>query len=96
MRRPPDPQLIEFGFSEKIKDMFCYIATNARHIKFASQGDLERAFVGPIYPRVNRTTGWTRSRSLRSNAPERSVRGRQTWTRSDADRSPVSFDRWPL
>jgi hypothetical protein len=63
---------IWFGFSEKMKDMFCYIATNARHvnlgfpggaalpdpnrvlegegktmrhIKFASQGDLERPFV---------------------------------------------------
>jgi hypothetical protein len=63
---------IWFGFSEKMKDMFCYIATNARHvnlgfpngatlpdpngvlegegkkmrhIKFASEGDLERPFV---------------------------------------------------
>jgi hypothetical protein len=63
---------IWFGFSEKMKDMFCYIATNARHInlgfprgstlpdpnrvlegdgkamrhiKFASQSDLERSFV---------------------------------------------------
>jgi hypothetical protein len=63
---------IWFGFSEKMKDMFCYIATNARHInlgfprgstlpdpnrvlegdgktmrhiKFASQRDLERSFV---------------------------------------------------
>ena len=63
---------IWFGFSEKMKDMFCYIATNARHvnlgfprgstladpnrvlegdgktmrhIKFASQRDLERPFV---------------------------------------------------
>ena len=63
---------IWFGFSEKMKDMFCYIATNAqhinlgfprgstlldpnrvlegdgktmRHIKFASQLDLERSFV---------------------------------------------------
>jgi hypothetical protein len=63
---------IWFGFSEKMKDMFCYIATNARHInlgfprgstlpdpnrvlegdgkvmrhiKFASQHDLERPFV---------------------------------------------------
>lgn len=64
--------VIWFGFSEKMKDMFCYIATNARHInlgfprgstlldpnrvlegdgkamrhiKFASQRDLERPFV---------------------------------------------------
>jgi len=63
---------IWFGFSGKMKDMFCYIATNAkhvnlgfprgavlpdpnrvlegdgktmRHIKFASERDLERAFV---------------------------------------------------
>src|SRR5580658_8859048 len=63
---------IWFGFSGKMKDMFCYIATNARHInlgfprgstlpdpngvlegggkamrhiKFASQRDLERPFV---------------------------------------------------
>jgi hypothetical protein len=63
---------IWFGFSEKMKDMFCYIATNARHvnlgfprgadlpdpngvlegegkkmrhIKFASELDLERPFV---------------------------------------------------
>jgi hypothetical protein len=63
---------IWFGFSGKMKDMFCYIATNARHInlgfprgstlpdpnrvlegdgkamrhiKFASQRDLERSFV---------------------------------------------------
>jgi hypothetical protein len=63
---------IWFGFSGKMKDMFCYIATNARHInlgfprgstlpdpnrvlegegkamrhiKFATQGDLERSFV---------------------------------------------------
>ena len=63
---------IWFGFSEKMKDMFCYIATNARHInlgfprgstlpdpnrvlegdgkkmrhiKFATQSDLERAFL---------------------------------------------------
>ncbi len=63
---------IWFGFSGKMKDMFCYIATNRRHInlgfprgstlpdpngvlegegkamrhiKFASQRDLERAFV---------------------------------------------------
>jgi len=63
---------IWFGFSEKMKDMFCYITTNARHInlgfprgttipdpnhvlqgegksmrhiKFTSQGDLERSFV---------------------------------------------------
>jgi hypothetical protein len=63
---------IWFGFSEKMKDMFCYIATNARHInlgfprgstlpdpnrvlegdgktmrhiKFASERDLERPFV---------------------------------------------------
>ena len=63
---------IWFGFSEKMKDMFCYIATNARHInlgfprgstlpdpnrvlegdgktmrhiKFATQNDLERSFV---------------------------------------------------
>ena len=63
---------IWFGFSGKMKDMFCYIATNARHvnlgfprgstlpdpngvlqgdgkalrhIKFASQSDLERPFV---------------------------------------------------
>jgi hypothetical protein len=63
---------IWFGFSDKMKDMFCYIATNARHInlgfprgaalpdpnrvlegegkkmrhiKFASQRDLERPFV---------------------------------------------------
>jgi len=63
---------IWFGFSEKMKDMFCYIATNARHInlgfprgstlpdpngilegdgktmrhiKFASQSDLERPLV---------------------------------------------------
>jgi hypothetical protein len=63
---------IWFGFSQKMKDMFCYIATNARHInlgfprgstlpdphrvlegdgktmrhiKFASQSDLERSFV---------------------------------------------------
>lgn len=63
---------IWFGFSEKMKDMFCYIATNARHInlgfprgstlpdpngvlegegktmrhiKFASQRDVERSFV---------------------------------------------------
>jgi hypothetical protein len=112
MRRPPNPQLLEFlraydrpivdlalalreiileevpdasetiyqvytvaiwfGFSGKMKDMFCYIATNARHInlgfprgstlpdlqrvlegegkalrhiKFASERDLERPFV---------------------------------------------------
>jgi hypothetical protein len=112
MRRPPDPQLLEFleaydrpiadlalalreiileevpdasesiyqvytvaiwfGFSGKMKDMFCYITTNARHInlgfprgsalpdpnrvlegegkamrhiKIASQRDLERSFV---------------------------------------------------
>src|ERR1700733_11216105 len=64
---------IWFGFSGKMKDMFCYIATNAkhvnlgfprgaalpdpnrvlegegkvmRHIKFASEGDLERPFTG--------------------------------------------------
>ena len=63
---------IWFGFSEKMKDMFCYITTNARHInlgfprgstlpypnrvlegdgktmrhiKFASERDLERPFV---------------------------------------------------
>jgi hypothetical protein len=63
---------IWFGFSGKMKDMFCYIATNAghvnlgfprgtslpdpnrvlegegktmRHIKFRSQGDVERPFV---------------------------------------------------
>src|SRR5258706_3664602 len=63
---------IWFGFSGKMKDMFCYVATNARHInlgfprgsilpdpnrvlegdgkamrhiKFASQRDLERSFV---------------------------------------------------
>jgi len=63
---------IWFGFSGKMKDMFCYIATNAghinlgfprgatlpdpnhvlegdgkalRHIKFASQRDIERPFV---------------------------------------------------
>ena len=63
---------IWFGFSGKMKDMFCYITTNAkhinlgfprgaslpdpnrvlegdgktmRHIKFASERDLERAFV---------------------------------------------------
>jgi len=63
---------IWFGFSGKMKDMFCYIATNAkhinlgfprgaslpdpnrvlegdgktmRHIKFASERDVERAFV---------------------------------------------------
>jgi hypothetical protein len=63
---------IWFGFSEKMKDMFCYISTSARHInlgfprgatlpdpnrvlegdgktmrhiKFASQRDLERSFV---------------------------------------------------
>src|SRR2546423_2143615 len=63
---------IWFGFSGKMKDMFCYIATNARHInlgfprgstlpdpnrvlegdgktmrhiKFASQRDVERPFV---------------------------------------------------
>lgn len=63
---------IWFGFSGKMKDMFCYIATNARHvnlgfprgstlpdpngvlegdgkalrhIKFASERDLERSFV---------------------------------------------------
>ncbi len=63
---------IWFGFSGKMKDMFCYIAGNARHInldfqrgstlsdpnrvfegdgktmrhiKFASQRDLERSFV---------------------------------------------------
>lgn len=63
---------IWFGFSGKMKDMFCYIATNARHInlgfprgaslpdpnrvlegdgktmrhiKFASERDLERAYV---------------------------------------------------
>ena len=63
---------IWFGFSDKMKDMFCYIATNAnhvnlgfprgaalpdpyrvlegqgkamRHIKFASERDLERPFV---------------------------------------------------
>jgi hypothetical protein len=63
---------IWFGFSGKMKDMFCYITTNARHInlgfprgstlpdpnrvlegdgklmrhiKFASQRDLERSFV---------------------------------------------------
>src|ERR1700681_2651275 len=63
---------IWFGFSGKMKDMFCYIATNAghvnlgfprgtslpdpnrvlegegktmRHIKFASERDLERPFV---------------------------------------------------
>jgi hypothetical protein len=63
---------IWFGFSGKMRDMFCYIATNARHInlgfprgstipdpnrvlegdgktmrhiKFASQHDLERSFV---------------------------------------------------
>jgi hypothetical protein len=63
---------IWFGFSEKMKDMFCYITTNARHInlgfpggstlpdpnrvlegegktmrhiKFASQSDLDRPFL---------------------------------------------------
>jgi hypothetical protein len=63
---------IWFGFSDKMKDMFCFITTNARHInlgfprgstlpdpngvlegegkamrhiKFASQSDLERSFV---------------------------------------------------
>jgi hypothetical protein len=63
---------IWFGFSAKMKDMFCYVATNARHInlgfprgstlpdpngvlegdgktmrhiKFASQRDVERSFV---------------------------------------------------
>src|SRR6267154_2082956 len=63
---------IWFGFSGKMKDMFCYIATNARHInlgfprgtslpdpnrvlegdgkvmrhiKFRSEGDVERPFV---------------------------------------------------
>src|SRR5258705_1152324 len=63
---------IWFGFSGKMKDMFCYITTNAkhinlgfprgtslpdpnrvlegdgktmRHVKFASERDLERAFV---------------------------------------------------
>ena len=66
------PSAVWFGFSEKMKDMFCYVAVASRHVnlgfcwgaslpdpnhmlegdgkrmrhvKFRSEGDMERAFV---------------------------------------------------
>jgi hypothetical protein len=95
---------IWFGFSGKMKDMFCYIATNARHvnlgfprgstlpdpnrvlegdgkamrhIKFATQRDIDRPFVRRYIRASIEQLGEGRAGTGKSIVKRRRVSGRQ-------------------
>ena len=104
---------IWFGFSEKMKDMFCYIATNARHInlgfprgstlpdpsrvlegdgktmrhiKFATQNDLERSFVRRYIRASLEQLGEVKSTGGAGKSVVKSVRKKDTVTKSTVRR----------